>query len=656
MFGLFHSNNKDLLKEKIERLETEKKYWNIFQDITLTIVASLDFEEITQKIVDLIVDNFNYASSVLFIIPEKDDYMYSHTVSNVFKIKNVISQFGKPFREHKANLKTDNCLVIKSAREKMIFEGNSLRDFVSPALSKQLSNLTQKVLGIKRSISYPLITKGVVLGVIMFNSRKNSFSDNEKKALESFVKQLAIAINNARLFQESQNRLDQINKAYENNRAFAELGKIFVEEAELQPMCQKIVDKMVTTLNAVGGVIFLLDNKQEYVESFTISATPTIKKALSLLPLPFNSYKYSITNPEGYVGLTAKEQKVFQGRYVHDFLKPNPSKVIADGMQHIVNANYFISLPIIANNKLLGVSWFAFKEKEISEETHTRLRLFQNLISLAISNTLTYANTLKLAQEQRDIIDVMGHELRTPITAIYQEAKIHTKHTLPHADELLKDAQDSEKLQRYLPLLFETIKTVDTASTHAIALIHDMLETARLDKQHIELYYERFNLTKVIESTIEVFGKTTESEVKGIKVTIDFNHSPHNNIEIEADKTRIQQALYALLHNAIKYHDPKKKTLHVSIDLEIEEKNLKIQIKDNGIGIKKEDLSKLGQKFMRLNQYMTGNIKRPGGTGLGLYVVKGIIEHHNGKLIIESPGLGKGSTFSLVLPTKKQKR
>ncbi len=261
-----------------------------------------------------------------------------------------------------------------------------------------------------------------------------------------------------------------------------------------------------------------------------------------------------------------------------------------------------------------------------------------------------------LASEQKDIIDVMGHEIRTPLTAIIQAVKVIKKYVLPIEEKLMKAAQESSEpeLPKALLLLLDETKTSDRATTQANMLVTDMLETARLDKQRFELNYEQFDVIAVVRSSVELMGKTVESESQSLKYEIKFEQPTIDTIIVEADKTRITQALDALLSNSIKYHDPAKDLVKIDVFVEKKGDEALIKVIDNGIGIDPEDIDKLGKKFVRLNPKTNGDLKRPGGTGLGLFVVNGIMKYHKGKLIIESEGIGKGSTFILQFPVNKQ--
>lgn len=254
-----------------------------------------------------------------------------------------------------------------------------------------------------------------------------------------------------------------------------------------------------------------------------------------------------------------------------------------------------------------------------------------------------------LATEQKDIIDVMGHEIRTPLTAIIQELNLQKVLMIPKKQDWLDNKINEEDRIKMLNLVFESFDTIDKSSAQAVQLVTDMLETARLDKQRFELDYSTFEIAHEIEASTQIMSKTVEEGVCEIEL---INKLPAGFI-IEADKTRVRESVDALINNAIKYRDQHKKKCLIKVELSKVGSNIQIDIIDNGIGIAKSDIAKLGKKFVRLNPKTNDTIKRPGGTGLGLFVVKGIMDYHKGKFVITSDGVGKGSKFTLIIPIKK---
>ena len=251
----------------------------------------------------------------------------------------------------------------------------------------------------------------------------------------------------------------------------------------------------------------------------------------------------------------------------------------------------------------------------------------------------------ELSREQKDIIDVMGHEIRTPLTAIVQEVNLNKQVVLPKAEDWKAGKLDKAKEKEFIELVVEGYDTIDKASHQATHLVNDMLETARLDKERFELEYAEFDLVEEAKTAAQIAKKSLIEK----NIEIDFS-SRLKTLEVKADKTRIRESIDNLISNAVKYKDPNKEKTNINVSVTQEGKYAIVSIKDNGRGIAREDIPKLGKKFFRLDNKMNGSIKRPGGTGLGLFVVKGIMEYHKGTLTIESDGVGKGSEFILKFP------
>ncbi|MHB8442829.1 MAG: GAF domain-containing sensor histidine kinase [Patescibacteria group bacterium] len=246
-----------------------------------------------------------------------------------------------------------------------------------------------------------------------------------------------------------------------------------------------------------------------------------------------------------------------------------------------------------------------------------------------------------------DLLSIASHELRTPATIVKGNAYM-AKDLVDELKIKLKGKEyrdDMERLDRY------TSRTVESIENE-IRIVNTLLEASRLGKTDITILPEYIDISSMVESQLIGFGRDAES--KGLKIEYKDRGIKH---QVFADKTRIEEVLGNLISNAIKYSE--KGTIVIST--EENNKELTVHIKDQGIGIASDDIPNLFQKFHRLNNY-TGDpndprylLVRPGGTGLGLYVVKGIIEKHGGRVWVDSKE-GKGSTFSFTLPLSKGKQ
>lgn len=234
-------------------------------------------------------------------------------------------------------------------------------------------------------------------------------------------------------------------------------------------------------------------------------------------------------------------------------------------------------------------------------------------------------------KKERDMIDIMGHELRTPATVVKLNAELLEQFT----DDVLND---KDKFELY-------IKRIKTAVDNEIKLINTLLSSAKLEGDKIELNPEKINIVEDIEMAIH--GHEIEAKDKGLGLV---NNVSKDTPEIYADHARVIEVLNNLVSNAVKYTSKGS----VTISSNHTEDVVSISVEDTGKGIPEEELSKLGQKFYRIQNYISEeegkpDLVRPGGTGLGLYVTFGLVEKMGGKMEVESE-VGKGTKFTFSLP------
>jgi signal transduction histidine kinase len=234
-------------------------------------------------------------------------------------------------------------------------------------------------------------------------------------------------------------------------------------------------------------------------------------------------------------------------------------------------------------------------------------------------------------RKERDMLDILGHELRTPLTIVR------------NAIQVLTGNQSQGKLSEV-----DLIKYLSMASNNTdreLELLESMLTSTKIDNDNLNLIFEKIALDDILTNTLNAFSD--KSATKGLKL---INNVP-TGISVYADHIRIQQVIDNLVDNAIKYTNKGE----IILNAKIENSDVIISVVDSGIGIPKEFIDKLGRKFYRINTYLdsssrTGiDIVRPGGAGLGLYVVYGLIKAMNGKIDVISE-IGKGSTFSFSIP------
>jgi two-component system phosphate regulon sensor histidine kinase PhoR len=218
---------------------------------------------------------------------------------------------------------------------------------------------------------------------------------------------------------------------------------------------------------------------------------------------------------------------------------------------------------------------------------------------------------IQLEKYRSEFVSNISHEIKTPITAINS------------AVELIEINTQTNGLQREC---FEIIKFQTTSITN---LVNDILALSEIDLEKTNEYknFKSVNLNSAVKEAID-----------NVAIGIDINFNSLEEIEVFGIENLIVTAISNLLTNAIKYSD--SETIEVNL---VKEKNIIIEVKDYGIGIPEEHLSRIFERFYRVDK----NRSR-GGTGLGLAIVKHIIELHNWKIEVEST-VGQGTSFKIII-------
>jgi two-component system phosphate regulon sensor histidine kinase PhoR len=232
------------------------------------------------------------------------------------------------------------------------------------------------------------------------------------------------------------------------------------------------------------------------------------------------------------------------------------------------------------------------------------------------------AKQKRLSEVKTDFINNMTHELKTPISTISLSSEMILKSDF---------SNDPERLKRYAGIIFKENKRLENQ-------VERVLNVAKLDKQKLILQKTNLDLHQLIIEAKETF-EFNQLEHEG-KITLELNAI---NPIVFADQVHITNVVYNLLDNAIKYC---KNTPEIIIRSTTEKKGISIEFEDNGLGIKKDDIRFIFDKFYRVP---TGNLHNVKGFGLGLFYVKMIIEEHGGTIKVKSE-LGKGTTFYIWLP------
>ena len=314
------------------------------------------------------------------------------------------------------------------------------------------------------------------------------------------------------------------------------------------------------------------------------------------------------------------------------FLHPNFIKNL--------KVNSLLIVPILNIKKLSGILILGTvrKAEKITKDEVEFVLMLTRLLDLAYrledtQNSLTnitkevYQMNAKLHLLDKlkdDFVSVASHELRTPMTAIrsYVWMALHKS-----------DIPLSQKLERYL---YRTLVSTE----RLINLVNDMLNVSRIEAGKIEVTPKSFDIVSLSEDIME------EVRPKADEKHLVLNVIAQKMPPVFADPDKVHQILLNLIGHSLKFTYPGG---NITASFFTDGKVVDVSIKDNGAGISSDDMNKLFHKFSRLDNSYT-SVSTSGGTGLGLYISKNLVELMHGRIWATSEGVDKGSVFNISLP------
>ncbi len=269
-----------------------------------------------------------------------------------------------------------------------------------------------------------------------------------------------------------------------------------------------------------------------------------------------------------------------------------------------------------------GVFFDLYRQRqEVAQQRDALAAMFVENKRL-LEESRRYADALQEADRRKDeFLATLAHELRNPLAPILSAVQL-----LGMSDHI-----DSE--------IAEVHDVIERQVNHMVRLVDDLLEVSRITSGKIQLQRDLIELNDVIRTAIE----TSRPLLEGGKHRFTLNLGAEST-KIEGDMVRLTQALSNLLNNAAKYTPEGG---HITLTIERRDTWVLVKIKDTGLGIPPEMLNRVFEMFTQVNRHLK---RSQGGLGIGLTLVKRLVELHSGYISVASEGEGRGSEFTLQLP------
>ncbi|MCE9548540.1 MAG: PAS domain S-box protein, partial [Planctomycetia bacterium] len=280
----------------------------------------------------------------------------------------------------------------------------------------------------------------------------------------------------------------------------------------------------------------------------------------------------------------------------------------------------YLCVPLVTQAKVLGVLTFVLSESGREYNAHD-LTVAEDLAHravVALENARLYQQVREADRRKDEFLAMLAHELRNPLAPIRSGLDI-----------LAVEQQASG----------ETIGIMQQQVDHLVRLVDDLLDVSRIMRGKIELRRRTTDLLQIVAQACDAIRPILEADNKTLVV-----RTPPNSIWIYVDPVRIVQVLENLLNNAVKYTDVGGR---VELIIEQQDKDAVVRVRDNGIGIEPDLLPKVFDLFIQASRSLD---RAQGGLGIGLTLVRTLVELHGGEVTATSAGLKQGSEFTVRLP------
>jgi PAS domain S-box-containing protein len=400
-----------------------------------------------------------------------------------------------------------------------------------------------------------------------------------------------------------------------NTQKLSDVGAVVASTLDRESIVQKVTDTATELTRAEFGAFFYNVRDQRTGDAYMLYAlSGAPRDAFASFPHPRATEVFAPTfRGEAPIRL---DDVLADPRYG----KSAPYYGMPPG--HLPVRSY-LAVPVKGlDGHVIGGLFFGHSQVGMFTEQHERLAVgTASWASVALENARLYAEAREANRMKDDFLAVLSHELRTPLNAILGYSRL-----------LRGGMLNGEQFDR-------AIETVERNSRWLTQIVEDVLDVSRIVSGKIRLDVQAVDLATVIDDAVSTIQPAADAKGIRLQNLIDTRVGP-----VSGDPDRLQQVIWNLLSNAVKFTP---KGGRVQLRVERVNSHVEIVVSDTGVGIRKEFLPYV---FERFRQGDSGPTRKTGGLGLGLAIVRHIIEMHGGTVAAESEGEDQGATFTVRLP------
>ena len=591
-----------------QKVDQRTKEITALYEVTTAVNQSLSLKDISDAVITKIVEIFRFDTTRIFLF---DDRMKELQLQASFGVSANESAGRRSFKRGQGVVGR-----VGDSGEPMIFEDIN----TDPRYADLSTTKATQAANMKFFAVFPIKTKSRIFGAILFNARSSrKLTIEETRLLQSMSEHLAVAVEKASVFQQSERRAQQL-------AVLNTIGAAVSQSLDLQIVLQHAIEKMIETLRFDACWIHMLDTAE--TELRLQAHRGLVEEAVHAL----DRRKLS----EGLSGkiFQTGERLVFED-FQHDIRYQQLS-----GRNHVIAMGFASTagFPIKANDKTIGVLHLASKvRRQFAADELQHIESIAQEIGVAAQNaqlftqvnqkTAELENMNKELEEanraKSEFISAMSHELRTPLNVIMGNAELT-------GEGFFGDITPEQK---------KAMAQIHHHSQFLLKLVNDVLALSRLDAKKMSM--------EIATVAVEEIMAHAQSHVEQLnrlnRLQVNWAIEP-DLPQIVTDVTKLEEILQNIIGNAFKF------TPRGQIDVRVrnlpESGRIEFSVTDTGIGIEPQDLNRIFGAFEQIREAHTGEYN---GVGLGLNIVKKYLELMNGEIHVESHP-GEGSTFTFSLP------
>lgn len=471
----------------------------------------------------------------------------------------------------------------------------------------------------------PILTPDRVLGAVLLEDEGVAqLAEADLNLITTLANTISVALENVRLNVEANTRIASLARANRDLAAVTATGTRLAATLNLDAVCALVADELGRIVDAPS--LFVASYSEDAPDvTIRVAISGGEQISIATVPLDRSLSGWVIRHHMPILLLTEAD--------VDDFLISSDITIMGERPQSL------LAVPLIVGASVVGaVSIGSPLPQAYTEQQVSVVQTIAAQAAIAVNNALLYDQVQQQVREMQQLngelasanalksefLATMSHELRTPLNAIIGFSELLTDGVVTEADEITACLRD-----------------ILSSGRHLLNLINDVLDISKIEAGRMELKQTRFDIREEMRTVVRTVAPLIAA--RGHHLLSD---EPREAIPVFADRQRIRQIILNLVSNAIKFTpDGGVITMRVASDPTAPDM-VAFAVQDTGIGIKKEDVPKLFEKFRQLDASHT---RRYEGTGLGLALTKQLVELNGGAMHVTTV-FGRGSTFTFTVP------